>query len=299
VRVPAVVGQDLARATGAVERAGFEVRTQFRTDLQPQGQVIEQRPAAGREAEEGSTVTLFVSSGPVRRTVPSVAGQSERSAVRELTRAGFRVETEERPSGDVPRGRAIGTRPAAGTEVDAGSRVRLLISSGPRRLEVPGVVGLTRNSAEAVLDRAGFAVRAERARSDAPEDEVIAQSPDEGVTATEGSTVTIAVSTGPADEARDRRPRSDRPSGPETATVPDVLGLSAGTASARLRAAGFAVSRVTEEVGNRAEDGEVLDQSPGAGAERREGSVVTIVVGRFVDRGSRPGAGGDGNIVAP
>jgi beta-lactam-binding protein with PASTA domain/tRNA A-37 threonylcarbamoyl transferase component Bud32 len=287
-QVPAVVGQDVARATGALERAGFEVRTEFRADPRPQGQVVDQRPAPGREAEEGSTVTLFVSSGPPRRTVPSVAGQSERSAVRELTRAGFRVETEQRPSADVDRGRVIGTRPAAGTEVDAGSRVRLLVSSGPRRVEVPGVVGLTRNSAEAVLDRVGFAVRVERVSSDAPEDDVIAQSPDAGVTAKVGSTVTIAVSTGPGDRGRDRD-RDDPPSGPATAPVPGVIGLSAAEASARLRAAGFSVSRVIRGVGDRGDHGEVLDQAPAAGAERREGSVVTILVGRYVDRDS----GGD------
>jgi serine/threonine-protein kinase len=253
--------------------------------------VIAQRPAPGREIEEGSTVTLVASTGPAERTIPEVVGETERTAVRELTQAGFRVETEERPSAAVARGRAIGTRPPAGTEVSVGERVRLLISSGPRRVEVPDVVGLTRSSAEAVLERRGLGVKVERARSDEPKGEVLGQTPDSGRTVDEGTTVAISVSTGPSNRrpaARepappDRGPTVDRPA-PEsepTATVPGVVGLSARAAASRLRAAGFGVSSTTRPVSDEENDGIVLRQAPGAGAERRVGSTVRIVVGRM------------------
>jgi beta-lactam-binding protein with PASTA domain len=39
------------------------------------------------------------------------------------------------------------------------------------------------------------------------------------------------------------------------------------------------VARTTRRVGDEDRDGIVVDQAPGAGAERREGSTITIVVG--------------------
>jgi serine/threonine-protein kinase len=218
--------------------------------------------------------------------VPSVAGQTERAAVRILTRAGFRVESEPHPSPDVPVGRAVGTRPPAGTEVDAGSRVRLLVSSGPRQIEVPRVVGLTRSSAERTLEARGFGVSVDEVRSDAAKDDVIDQDPAPGATVDEGSTVTITVSSGRGG-GRSHRSSVKRPPGPQLRSVPDVTGLSPSDATAELHAAGFNVARDTRTVSDRAQDGTVVDQSPGGGSDERRGSTVTIVVGRF----QRPGPG--------
>jgi beta-lactam-binding protein with PASTA domain/tRNA A-37 threonylcarbamoyl transferase component Bud32 len=290
VRVPAVVGRDVVRASAALEGAGLHVRVEPRAAPEPKGEVIAQRPPPGREVDPASTVAIVASTGPARRTVPSVAGQTERSAVRELTRASFRVETEERPSADVATGRALGTRPAAGTELDAGARVRLLVSSGPRQVVVPRVVGLTRSSAEGTLEARGFGVAVERTRSSADEGDVIAQRPAEGTTVAEGSTVTITVSTGPGGghSRPRRRPPPRRPSGPDLRTVPDVGGLSPAEATGQLHAAGFAVARATRDVSDGAQDGQVVDQSPGAGDQRQRGSTVTIVVGRLQE----PASGG-------
>ena len=284
--VPKVVGQDVERATTALKRAGFLVQVESRTDPAPEGRVLAQRPGAGREADEGSTITLVASTGPAERTVPSVVGDTERVAVRELTKASFRVETEERPSAEVDKGRAIGTRPPAGTEVEVGERVRLLISSGPREVEVPRVVGLTRSSAESALEAAGLGVSVDRTASDEPEDEVLAQSPDGGETVEEGKTVSIEISTGPDVEAAKKDPVDDPQDADTRATVPGVVGLSPNTATARLRAAGFGVARTYRQVGNESRDGEVISQAPGAGAEREEGSTITIVVGRFEEDSS-------------
>jgi beta-lactam-binding protein with PASTA domain len=103
----------------------------------------------------------------------------------------------------------------------------------------------------------------------------------------EGETVTIEVSTGPADDrvpstrTPDPRLPADGPSEDTRAAVPGVIGLSAGTASSRLRAAGFRVTRATRSVDDESLDGEVVDQAPGAGGERRKGLPVKIVVGEF------------------
>jgi beta-lactam-binding protein with PASTA domain/tRNA A-37 threonylcarbamoyl transferase component Bud32 len=65
VPVPNVVGQTEAAATNALEAAGFLVQVQLTPSSQQQnGLVIQQSPAADSEADEGSTVTILVGTGP-------------------------------------------------------------------------------------------------------------------------------------------------------------------------------------------------------------------------------------------
>jgi beta-lactam-binding protein with PASTA domain len=152
--------------------------------------------------------------------------------------------------------------PRGGAEVQRGTRITLFVSSGPEEVTVPGVIGLSRDSAEARLGDEGLSVSVEEVESDEPEGEVIAQSPSGGTVVDRGSAVTIEVSVG--------RPQI---------TVPDVTGLSPAQASARLRAVGLVPSRQERPVTNQDEDGQVLEQRPGPGAEVEEGRIVVIVVG--------------------
>ena len=132
VRVPSVVGQDENRARSTLEDLGFEVRTtQQASDSQPEGRVIEQSPRANAEAPKGSTVTLTVASGRSKVQVPSVVGQDSASAAAELGRAGFRVRTVREPSATVARDQVIRTDPGAGAQLDRGSTVTMVVSSGP------------------------------------------------------------------------------------------------------------------------------------------------------------------------
>ena len=97
--------------------------------------MLEQDPLAGEKVDEGSTVTLSVSSGPAIVTVPSVSGQAEKQATELLEQAGLRVNPDFGFSDTVPEGRAIGTDPGAGTEISAGSTVQLTISSGSNKVD--------------------------------------------------------------------------------------------------------------------------------------------------------------------
>ena len=280
VRVPGVVGQDVRAASVVLDRAGLDVRVERRTSPAPPDRVIDQDPDAGEKADEGSVVTLVASSGTGTRTVPSVAGLAEGRAARRLIRAGFKVESEERTSAQVAPGKAIGTVPTAGTEVRIGTRVRLIVSAGARQVEVPRVVGLSRETAESTLDRGGFAIAVQEQDAEQPEGRVIGQSPGPGTTVDAGSQVTILVSRG--------RPE---PPAPEKVTVPDVRGRTQASAERALRSRGLGVQVEEEPVDDPAQGGIVLRQSPRAGARRERGAPVVIVVGRS-ERGARaPGAG--------
>jgi eukaryotic-like serine/threonine-protein kinase len=260
--VPRVVGSQLVEARQVMERAGFEVQTERVQSSQPFDQVVDQDPNPGEEAEEGSTVTLEVSGGPGEVLVPPVSNLRQGQAIDELEDAGLKVTTDREFSDRVRRDFAIRTVPGEGTEVTRGTRVRLLVSAGPEQVPVPDVVGLSRDSAEALLRDQGFGVAVEEEESDEQEGDVTAQDPAGGTEVARGETVTITVSTG--------RPQVE---------VPDVVGQSEDSAAQRLEDAGLVTERQERTVTDPSQDGVVVEQRPEAGTEVDEGRTVVIVIG--------------------
>ena len=142
----------------------------------------------------------------------------------------------------------------------------LFISSGKPTKRVPSVTGTDQATASAELTAAGFNVASTtETSSTATAGNVISQSPSGGTQAVPGSTVTIVVA-----------------KAPDTTAVPSVIGDTPSTASSTLTAAGFTVTQTTKKITNQANDGLVVKQSPGAGTKAKNGSAVTIVVGKFV-----------------
>jgi serine/threonine-protein kinase len=285
VEVENVVGQLEAVAVDRLQDDGFEVDVDRQPDLAPVGEVIHQDPGGGTEADEGETVTLTVSTGPPEVTVPNVEGDSEKRALRELNRAGcgeredtnlcgFNVEVRDEPSDGVDEGDAIRTSPAGGTTAEVGSRVLLFISSGPRQVEVPDVIDLARESAEATLNRAGLGFTITEQESDQEPGTVIAQDPVGGTVVDKGSRVQLTV----AKEA-------------ETVDVPNVVGFSRATAEDALRDAGLRPVVVEQETDDPAAVDQVLRQDPGPGADVEPRSRVEIVVGIPPDEKNEPGTG--------
>jgi eukaryotic-like serine/threonine-protein kinase len=263
--VPRVVGRQLVQARAILERAGFQVeetRVRSESDFD---QVLDQDPNPSEEAEEGSTVLLEVSGGPGTVLVPSVQNLPQGQAIDEIEERGLRATVDRRPSEDVREGLALRTVPGAGEEVERGERIQLFISSGPEVVAVPDVTGLSRDSAEAQISDLGLVPAVEEEESEEPEGEVIAQDPEAGAELELGSTVTLTVS-----------------SGIEEVEVPDVVGLTGRDAERQLRAEGLVPARRETEVTDPTQDGQVVDQRPGAGVRLERGREVVIVVGALI-----------------
>ncbi len=263
--VPKVEGLSLTKARDRLERDGFEkVQVERERSNAEVDTVLRQDPDAGETAAASDTITLIVSSGPGNVRVPSVRNTSRQLAIRELQKQGLEVTADTAASGSVRKGFAIRTSPSEGTSVERGSRVRLFVSSGPARIEVPDVVGLTREAAETRLTRARLEVKVEQRDSDAPENEVISQSPSAGTNAQRDDEVTIVVSRGQ-----------------QQTEVPDVTGLSLEDARRVLRAEGLGVTVRRRSTTTEGDDGQVIDQRPSSGQDVDEGASVIIVVGDF------------------
>jgi serine/threonine-protein kinase len=136
-------------------------------------------------------------------------------------------------------------------------------------VEVPDVTGESEDNARAALESAGLRVgEITREESGEAPGTVIEQSPAAGDQVNLGSAIALTVA--------------------EPTAIPDVVDLTEEEAQTELEDAGFEVNVRDEAVTDPAEDGIVLEQSPAAGEERRQGSRITIVVGRVAEATATP-----------
>jgi eukaryotic-like serine/threonine-protein kinase len=101
-------------------------------------------------------------------------------------------------SEDVPEDSVIRTEPEAGAQVSEGDTITVFVSSGQETVEVPILVGQTRNEANITLTQADLRLGAvDDEFSDRPEGTVIRSSPAAGIEVDVGSQVDIVLSRGP------------------------------------------------------------------------------------------------------
>ena len=192
--VPSVTSQPLGTAVSRLQEEGFKTDIVNRADAAPRGTVFEQRPTAGTELEEGSTVTILASTGPATVVVPNAVGLPEQQARDRLASAGLEVRVFEVFS-DEPEGTVIAQNPGSGERVSPDDGVRLNVSKGSGLVDVPSVVGLTRAEAEAQLSDVGLEANVFEVPSIEPAGTVVAQNP-VGGQLRQGEPVRLNVSTG-------------------------------------------------------------------------------------------------------
>jgi eukaryotic-like serine/threonine-protein kinase len=128
IAVPDVTGLSRDSAEARLRDEGFEVSVVEQESDEPEGDVIAQDPAGGAELSRGETVTITVSTGRPQVDVPDVIGLTERSATSRLTSAGLEPVSQERTVTDPTQdGVVIEQRPGAGTQVDEGRQVVIVI----------------------------------------------------------------------------------------------------------------------------------------------------------------------------
>ena len=195
VQVPDTVGKTEAKARDLLGDEGLTIGPiETRPDDSvEEGRVIEQDPNAAEFVDPGTEVTLVISEGKPEVAVPPVVGLSRGDAATELRNAGFDVVPVEEES-DEDKGQVIRTEPAAGQMAVEGGKVTVFYSDGKEK--VPNVVGLEQEEAERKITDANFVPSVvESNATTEPAGTVIQQSPEQGQTPPEGSTVTIVVST--------------------------------------------------------------------------------------------------------
>lgn len=200
---------------------------------------------------------------PVLTAVPDVDSMTETDASNALTAVGLRPQVEQAFHDEVESGLAIGTDPAAGSEVAPDSLVTLHISKGPANRTIPeDIFQMTESSARDALESIGLRGGSvtETNSATVPVGRVVATEPALGSAVPAGSEVNLVLSTGQV-------------------TVPRVVGLTSDEAVAILEDPTRAlVPRIEEEPNAVVEPGFVVRQEPEDNTNVAPGSEVVIYV---------------------
>ena len=144
--IPDVSGMSETEAQNELEDDGFKVTSSFQYDDSVEsGKVISTTPEAGTKAEKGSTVTMLVSQGSNKKTVPDVRGMADATAQSTIKSYGFNVGTVTYDYSDsVEKGMVISQTVEPGTKASAGTSISITVSNGPKpeeKIEVQSFVG--------------------------------------------------------------------------------------------------------------------------------------------------------------
>lgn len=304
VVMPNLLGKTMTEAKIELKDLGIDItlKGSESSSKYSAGQIMEQNIAEGTKVEVGSSVEVTIagsgSSGTsgsstsstaadstssttdTEVTVPNVVGKDEATARAAIEAAGLTVGTVTEASSDtVTSGLVISQTVAANTKTAKGTKVNLVLSSGPSSVKVTDVIGHEQSRAEQELAAAGFQVSVKEAySSDVRSGLVISTTPDKGTPAKPGSTVTMTVS-----------------QGKEKVTIPSVsVGMTYEAAAEKLEDAGFTgtISEATES-SDSVGSGFVTRYSP-SGTVDPDGTVTI-----YVSTGSASGTGTDGTEGMP
>lgn len=201
VNVPDVSNKPIAEARSELQAAGFTIGIEtevYNPDVEA-GNVVSTDPAAGVQAAKGSSVNITISKGTEQVTVPDLRGMSADQAQRVLASYGLNGQQGDTVfSDDVEENRVAQQDIAAGTTAYKGDTITFHLSKGPETASVPNVQGLDFETARDRLEAAGFTVSLQWRDDSAAVNTVIRQS----VTGTAklGTTITLTISNGPAEE---------------------------------------------------------------------------------------------------
>ncbi|GGD85705.1 Stk1 family PASTA domain-containing Ser/Thr kinase [Microbacterium murale] len=272
IAVPAVAGKSYDEAAAALSDEGFVpvAAEESSVDIDP-GVVIRTDPAGGERLDSGTEVSVFVSTGPAPRAVESLNGKTADEARSYLAELGLTVSDDDlllysRADEGVVINASVTPR-AGGDDVACGEgcnvfeadTAHLIVSLGG----LPDVVGMTASEASSAMgEKDIMTTTVEEFSNDVEQGRVISvPERDGGANWRPGDTMTLVVS-----------------KGPQLFEVPDVTGQNRDTAAKTLRDAGF--EPTWNPLWTPFPNGltEVTGTDPAAGAMRRAGSEVTLLI---------------------
>jgi serine/threonine-protein kinase len=201
IAVPDVIGLTIEQATAELNNDGLvigEVTYQEAVD-RPENTIISQNPSKDTNVDRGTAINVIISQGKGQVEVPNLVNFSSVDDARQaLINAQLTLGAVTREASDLPPNTVLRSDPIAGTLVDTGSAVAIVVSSGS--VEVPNVVGQDASAARITLANEGFIVETVYLESDeVVAGSVISQSPGGGEMGDFESTVTITVAKLPGD----------------------------------------------------------------------------------------------------
>lgn len=201
VEVPDVSGMSESEATSKLINAGFSVGNSRseNSDNFDAGKIIGTNPSAGSSVAKGSVISLIISKGADKVTVPNITGLSLSEARARAQAVGLTIsQTGSDHSSQYGVNYIISQSPQAGSSVAKGSSIGYVISLGQEAIAVPNVQGYTMSGAKNSIESAGLVFDYEEVYSDTvAQGVVIGTNPSAGTKVESGTTVTVQISKGP------------------------------------------------------------------------------------------------------
>ena len=185
-------------------------------------------------------------------SMPDVVGAPAKQAQKMLEGRRLGMKIEDRVYSSLPVDAVVRQSPPPNLRVKTGQFAHVVLSLGPQKVSIPHLKDMSLRAAQVELLRSGMQL-GEVSSVYLPgtaADAVLLQDPAPGTTDVQSSHVNLLVSLGPR---------------PPAFVMPELAGLSAGEAEAKLNAAGLKVAKVTVVAGVEQPAGTVVAQAPARG----------------------------------
>ncbi len=221
--------------------------------------------------------------GVARVRINDYRGMTQAQAQRALQNAGLSAHIVRTPSSAVASGHVWRQDPAPGTLLGRGAIVTLTVSSGKPAIAVRDVVGYTLADAQKALTGQKLIVSVIQRYDRSPKDTVLSQDPAPGKKIAEGSSVTLAVSQGPAPVA-----------------MPELVGLTLGAATALAAKDGFSINVVDRTASDNIPANQIASQdvAPGTMMPGDRSGKVNVAVSTGAGYAGVPDTSGSDLITA-
>ena len=230
-------------------------------DKNPSSLIISSEEVS-KEPEEESSESKQGSQQQMEVEMPSVIGWNLEDARRVLEKRSLKVVVEYEESEEYDEGVVIRADKETGDMLEEGASVLLTVSQGAPGIEVPTVVGKTREDASSVIGALGLLAAWEESYHDtAASGIVISQIPEGGTRMEEGGTVRVIVSKGSSADA---------------VKVPNVIGSTEEEAKKAMAAVNLSIVSVSHVNSSTIPEGRVCYQSYSQGSYVNYGTGIEI-----------------------
>jgi len=199
--------------------------------------------------------------------VPNIIGYDEKTAEKILKTYSINMQVLENRNDSKPQGTIIKTTPSVGMLVKQNSVVKVIVSLGPLKVQVPSVIGLSVDEAVLKLHERGLdkGNTIDMLDEKVEKDKIVRQSPEADTEIADGMVVDLYVSRGPEVKFRE---------------VPMLEGVSLDKVEAVLKEAKLILGSTQYKRDPSKPDNVVLFQSVPYKTQVKEGSPIDITVNK-------------------
>lgn len=161
VVVPDLSGSTTEQARSIAESRGLllVVGGEEENENVPAHVVSRQTPLPGSVVASQSAITVYISKGSDRMTLPDLRGKGLSEATVALSELGLKIgEVKSEEHDEIEKDKIISTLPGAGTAVQKGDVVTVVLSRGTEVITVPRLIGKSLSTAKRMIQDAGFVV---------------------------------------------------------------------------------------------------------------------------------------------